>query len=133
MLARFRRDAYPRRVKKLIRRPRRLRRSVSMRNLVRETRLGPEDFVLPLFVSQKIKQARAIESMPGVSQFAIGEIAREAGRAHAAGLQAVLLFGIPENKDERATGAYADDGIVQDACRRIKKEFPDLLVMTDVC
>jgi porphobilinogen synthase len=133
MLARFRRDAYPRRVKKLIRRPRRLRRSVSMRNLVRETRLRPEDFVLPLFVSAKIKKARAIESMPGVSQFALDEIAREAGRAQAAGLQAVLLFGIPESKDEQATGAYADDGVIQQACRLIKKEFPDLLLMTDVC
>jgi len=133
MLAAFHRDAYPRPVKKLTRRPRRLRRSVSMRNLVRETRLGPQDFVLPLFISEKITQARAIESMPGVSQFAIGEIAREAGRAHAAGLQAVLLFGIPESKDEQATGAYADDGVVQQACRLIKKEFPDLLVMTDVC
>ena len=133
MLARFRRDAYPRRVKKLTRRPRRLRRSVSMRNLVRETRLRPEDFVLPLFVSAKIKKARAIESMPGVSQFAIDEIAHEAGRAQAAGLQAVLLFGIPERKDEQATGAYADDGVIQQACRLIKKEFPDLLLMTDVC
>jgi porphobilinogen synthase len=104
-----------------------------MRNLVRETRLSPQDFVLPLFISEKITQARAIESMPGFSQFAIGEIAREAGRAHAAGLQAVLLFGIPESKDEQATGAYADDGVVQQACRIIKKEFPDLLVMTDVC
>jgi porphobilinogen synthase len=133
MLATFHRGAYSRPVKKLTRRPRRLRRSVSMRNLVRETRLGPQDFVLPLFISEKIKQARAIESMPGVSQFAIGEIAREAGRAHGAGLQAVLLFGIPESKDDRASGAYADDGVVQQACRLIKKEFPDLLVMTDVC
>jgi porphobilinogen synthase len=133
MLAALHRDAYPRPVKKLTRRPRRLRRSVSMRNLVRETRLSPQDFVLPLFISEKITQARAIESMPGVSQFPIGEIAREAGRAHAAGLQAVLLFGIPESKDDRATGAYADDGVVQQACRLIKKEFPGLLVMTDVC
>jgi len=133
MLATFDRDAYSRPVKKLTRRPRRLRRSVSMRSLVRETRLAPEDFVLPLFISEKIKQARAIESMPGVSQFAIGEIAHEAGRAHAAGLQAVLLFGIPENKDEQATGGYADDGVVQRACRIIKKEFPGLLVITDVC
>jgi porphobilinogen synthase len=133
MLATFHRGAYSRPVKKLTRRPRRLRRSVSIRNLVRETRLGPQDFVLPLFISEKIKQARAIESMPGVSQFAIGEIAREAGRAHNAGLQAVLLFGIPESKDDRASGAYADDGVVQQACRLIKKEFPDLLVMTDVC
>ena len=133
MLAAFRRDAYPRPVKKLTRRPRRLRRSVSVRNLVRETRLAPQDFVLPLFISEKITQARAIESMPGVSQFAIEEIAHEAGRAHSAGLQAVLLFGIPENKDDRATSAYADDGVVQRACRLIKKEFPDLVVMTDVC
>jgi porphobilinogen synthase len=133
MLATFCRDAYPRPVKKLTRRPRRLRRSVSMRNLVRETRLGPADFVLPLFVSEKISQARPIASMPGVSQFPLGDIAREAGRAHAAGLQAILLFGIPKDKDEQATGAYADDGVVQQACRLIKKEFPDLLVMTDVC
>ncbi len=104
-----------------------------MRNLVRETRLSAEDFVLPLFVSEKIRQARAISSMPGVSQFSVGEIAREAARAHEAGLQAVLLFGIPETKDEQASGAYADNGVVQQACRAIKKEVPDLLVMTDVC
>jgi porphobilinogen synthase len=120
-------------VKRLTRRPRRLRRSVSLRNLVRETRLAPNNFVLPLFVSEKITKSRAIASMPGVSQFAPGEIAAEAGRACAAGVEAVLLFGIPEKKDERASGAYADEGVVQQACRAIKKEFPELLIMTDVC
>jgi len=89
--------------------------------------------VLPLFVSEKIDRRRAIESMPGVFQFSPKEIADEARRAHDLGLQAVLLFGIPTEKDEKASGAYAPDGVVQKSLRAVKSKCPDLVVITDVC
>jgi porphobilinogen synthase len=120
-------------VRKLVHRPRRLRRTAALRNLVRETNLSPHDFILPLFVNAKISARRAISSMPGVEQLAPNEVAAEAARAAAAGLQAVLLFGIPNEKDEAASGAYAEDGVVQQAVRAIKAECPELLVLTDVC
>jgi porphobilinogen synthase len=120
-------------VRKLVQRPRRLRRSPALRNLVRETNLSPHDFVLPLFVSEKIDKERPIASMPGVSQYSLGEIVDQAQRAHDLGLQAVLLFGIPRDKDEHASGAYAEDGVVQKAVRAIKAKCPDVVVMTDVC
>jgi porphobilinogen synthase len=120
-------------VKKLVRRPRRLRRTAALRDLVRETTLTPRDFILPLFVSERIAERRAISSMPGVEQLAPHEIAAEAGRAAKAGVQAVILFGIPNEKDEQASGAYAEKGVVQQAVRAIKQEHPDLLVITDVC
>ena len=118
---------------KLVHRPRRLRRSEGVRNLVRETKLTAHDFILPLFVSEKLKARQAIKSMPGVFQLAIGEVAEEAQRAADLGLQAVLLFGIPSEKDEAASGAYAKDGVVQQAVRAIKAKCPQLVVMTDVC
>jgi porphobilinogen synthase len=104
-----------------------------LRNLVRETRLGPHDFVLPLFVSEKIDQRKAIASMPGVFQHSLGEIADQAKEAQDAGLQAIILFGIPNQKDEQASGAFAKDGVVQKAVRAIKSKRPDLVVITDVC
>ena len=104
-----------------------------MRNLVRETNLTAHDFVLPLFVSEKIDKRRAIPSMPGVFQLTVDEVVAEAQKAHDAGLQAVLLFGIPEKKDEQASGAYAENGIVQNAVRAIKKKCPDVIAITDVC
>jgi porphobilinogen synthase len=120
-------------VRKLVHRPRRLRRSTGLRNLVRETTLTAHDFILPLFVSEKVDQRRAIPSMPGVFQFSVDEIADEAGRARDLGLQAILLFGIPKEKDERANGAYAGEGVVQKALRAIKAKCPDLVAITDVC
>jgi porphobilinogen synthase len=117
----------------LVHRPRRLRRSSTLRNLVRETNLTPHDFILPIFVSEKIDNQRPITSMPGVSQFAVTEIVDQAARAQDLGLQAVLLFGIPKEKDEQASGAYAEDGVVQKALRAIKKRCPELVVITDVC
>jgi porphobilinogen synthase len=117
----------------LLHRPRRLRRSEGLRNLFRETKLTAHDFVLPLFVSEKIEQRRPISSMPGVEQLPLSDIAKEAHRARAAGLQAVLLFGIPAQKDEQASSAYADEGIVQKAVRAIKERCPELVVITDVC
>jgi len=104
-----------------------------LRNLVRETRLGPHDFILPLFVSEKVTRRRAIASMPGVFQFSPREIVDEARRAQDAGLQAILLFGIPAKKDEAASAAFAENGVVQKALRAIKKKCPDLVVITDVC
>ena len=114
-------------------RPRRLRQSAALRNLVRETQLSPHDFVLPLFVSEKLRARREIASMPGVFQLSISDAVREAKRAGELGLQAVLLFGIPDKKDEEASGAYAERGIVQEAVRAIKAECPEVVVITDVC
>ena len=120
-------------MRKLVHRPRRLRRSAGLRNLVRETKLTTHDFVLPLFVSKKVKTRQPIASMPGVFQFALADLADEAHRAYDLGLQAVLLFGIPEQKDEQATSAYAENGIVQQAVQTIKARCPELVVITDVC
>jgi porphobilinogen synthase len=117
----------------LVHRPRRLRRTAAIRNLIRETNLSRYDFVLPLFVSEKIERAKEIPSMPGVHQHSGKEIAEIAQRAQESGVQAVLLFGIPKSKDEQASGAYAENGIVQSAVRQIKERAPDLTVITDVC
>jgi porphobilinogen synthase len=120
-------------VRKLVHRPRRLRRSPALRNLVRETNLTAHDFVLPLFVSDKIDKRRAIPSMPGVFQFTVDEVVDQARAAQDSGLQAVLLFGIPDKKDEQASGAYAENGVIQKALRAIKKKCPELVTITDVC
>ena len=106
---------------------------MGMRNLVRETQLAAHDFILPLFVSEKLTTRQPIGSMPGVFQLALADVAEESQRAHDLGLQAVLLFGIPRDKNEAASGAYAEDGIVQQAVRAIKTKCPDLVVITDVC
>ncbi|MDQ6765154.1 MAG: porphobilinogen synthase, partial [Verrucomicrobiota bacterium] len=118
---------------KLVHRPRRLRASPGLRNLVRETKLTTHDFILPLFVSETVKERRAISSMPGVFQLTVDAAVEEAQAASALGLQAVLLFGIPAVKDEQASGAFAQNGIVQQAVRAIKKACPELVVITDVC
>jgi porphobilinogen synthase len=110
-----------------------LRSSPGVRNLVRETKLTAHDFILPLFISANVEEQRAIGSMPGVSQLSISAAVAEARRACELGLQAVLLFGIPAEKDEEASGAYADNGIVQEAVRAIKAARPELVVITDVC
>jgi porphobilinogen synthase len=111
---------------------RRLRSTPVLRDLVRETRLSASDLVLPLFV-QSAAGREPIEAMPGVQRLSISAAVEEAGVAHALGLPAVLLFGIPDHKDAAGSGAYDDDGIVQLATRAIKDAHPDLLVMTDVC
>jgi porphobilinogen synthase len=100
---------------------------------MRETRLNAHDFVLPLFISERLTARQGIASMPGVFQFALAEVADEAQRAYDLGLQAVLLFGIPKEKDEQATSAFAENGIVQQAVRAIKSRCPELVVITDVC
>jgi porphobilinogen synthase len=114
-------------------RPRRLRTSPALRRLVAETSLNVSQLVLPLFARSGKKLRREISAMPGVFQLSPDEIVREATAAHALGVPAVLLFGIPDKKDARASGAYAANGIVQQTVRLLKKELPSLLVITDVC
>jgi porphobilinogen synthase len=112
---------------------RRLRQSPALRQLVRETQLNAGQLVLPLFVRSGRKLRRRIAAMPGVFQLSPDELLREAARAQELGVPAVLLFGIPDRKDAKASGAYAANGIVQQAVRLLKKELPQLLVITDVC
>jgi len=116
-----------------IHRMRRLRVSEPMRKLVRETQLEPTDFILPLFAVPGEGVRREISSMPGNYQLSIDEIVKECAEVHRLGIGGVILFGIPESKDEVASGAYAEDGIVQQAVRAVKREVPALLVVTDVC
>ncbi len=117
----------------LIQRPRRLRRTENLRALVRETRLAAEDFILPLFACPGSGVRREISSMPGVHNLSVDEIAAEAARAYDLGIKGVILFGLPESKDEEASGAYAANGIVQQAVREIKKASPQLVVIADTC
>ena len=112
---------------------RRLRATEALRNLVRETLLDPADFILPLFICPGEGVRRAIKSMPGHAQLSVDRMVQECAEAYSLGIGGVILFGIPETKDEIASGAYADDGIVQQAIRALKREVPKLLVMTDVC
>jgi len=112
---------------------RRLRRSGELRNLVRETRLTPEAFVYPLFVCPGEGVRKEVRSMPGVFNLSVDEAVKEAEEAHALGVPAVILFGLPEKKDEVASGAWDEDGIVQRAARALKREVPELILMGDVC
>ncbi len=112
---------------------RRLRRSPALRRLVSETQLNVAQLVLPLFARSGRKVRHPIGAMPGVFQLSPDELVREAAKAHALGVPAVLLFGIPDKKDARASGAYAANGVVQQAVRLLKKELSELLVITDVC
>ncbi|HLK18422.1 MAG TPA: porphobilinogen synthase [Bryobacteraceae bacterium] len=116
-----------------IHRMRRLRATEALRSLVRETRLAPTQFILPLFAVPGNGVRREISSMPGNYQLSIDELVKECADAAKLGIGGVILFGIPAAKDEQASGAYADDGIVQQAVRAVKRELPKLLVMTDVC
>jgi len=117
----------------LIHRPRRLRRTEGLRALVRETRLAPDDFILPLFACPGQGVRREVKSMPGVHNLSVDEIAKEAAAAHALGVRGVILFGLPETKDELASGAYAEDGVVQQAIRSIRSSAPELIIMADTC
>jgi porphobilinogen synthase len=116
-----------------IHRMRRLRASEPLRRLVRETRLSPAQFILPLFVCPGEGVRREITAMPGHAQLSIDNVVRECEEAKALEIGGVILFGLPESKDETASGAYADDGIVQRALRAIKRQAPGLLLITDVC
>jgi porphobilinogen synthase len=120
-------------VLELRRRPRRLRRSSAIRALVRETRLSPDMFLYPLFVCPGEGVRREIRSMPGVFQLSVDEIVREATATKADGVPGVLLFGLPEAKDAVGSAAYDPEAPVQTAVRALKREIPELLVVTDVC
>ena len=117
----------------LTRRPRRLRRSPTIRALVRETRLSPDTFVLPLFVCDGEGVRREVGSMPGVFNLSVDEAVREVEAAKADGVKSVLLFGLPERKDDIGSSAYDPEAPVQSAVRAIKRAAPDVLVITDVC
>ena len=114
-------------------RKRRLRVSEAMRRLVRENHLEPSQFVLPLFVVPGEGVRKPISSMPGNFQLSIDELIKECDQAHALGVGGVILFGIPDTKDESASGAYAENGIVQQALRAVRRALPKLLLITDVC
>jgi len=119
--------AYP------LNRPRRLRRTEALRRMVRETRLSPDNLILPLFVCPGRDVKRPVPSMPGVAQLSVDNALREARDAHAAGVPAVILFGIPPRKDAQGSEAWNDSGEVQRAVREIKEHVPGLAVITDVC
>ena len=114
-------------------RPRRLRANENLRRMVRETTLSPDDFIYPLFVTHGKGVMKEIGSMPGNYQQSIDNIIKDCQEVTRLGIPAVLLFGIPEHKDEVGSEAYSDDGIVQHAIKAIKNKIPDLIVITDVC
>jgi porphobilinogen synthase len=117
----------------IVHRPRRIRRREQLRALVREARLAREDFILPLFACPGKNVRREISSMPGVYNLSVDEIVKEAARAFEIGVQGVILFGLPEAKDETASGAYAENGIVQQAVRALRSEIPDVVIIADTC
>ncbi|HUL44152.1 MAG TPA: porphobilinogen synthase [Bacteroidota bacterium] len=117
----------------LFKRHRRTRMTATLRSLVRETELSRNDFIYPLFVCPGSKVRKEVSSMPGVYQMSVDEVVKECAEVKNLGIPAVILFGIPEHKDEVGSEAYDELGIVQRAIRAIKKEVPDLLVITDVC
>ncbi len=112
---------------------RRTRQNEPLRRLVRETHLTADQLIYPLFIAEDIDEAQPIASMPGIVQWPLDALPREAERIANLGIQAVLLFGIPSEKDEVGSQAYAEKGIIQQAIRQIKAAVPDLLVVTDVC
>jgi len=116
-----------------IHRPRRLRKTNALRSMVRETSLSPDDFVYPLFVTFGKGVKKKISSMPGCFQISVDGIANEAEKVYKLGIPAVILFGIPEHKDEKGSEAYSPKGVIQQAIKAIKDRVPELLVITDVC
>jgi porphobilinogen synthase len=114
-------------------RPRRLRKNARLRALVRETELSVDHLVMPLFVREGTKVRKPITSMQGQFQLSVDQAVKEAGQAFKLGVPAVILFGIPDKKDEKASAAYDSNGIVPKAVRALKKELPELIVVTDVC
>ncbi|HXX63840.1 MAG TPA: porphobilinogen synthase [Bacteroidota bacterium] len=112
---------------------RRLRMKETLRAMVRETHVGKKDFIYPLFVVPGTKVKKEVSSMPGVFQMSVDSIVRECVDVHSLGIPAVIFFGIPEEKDEVGSGAYDENGVVQQALRAVKREVPELFLITDVC
>ncbi|QQY79548.1 porphobilinogen synthase [Keratinibaculum paraultunense] len=117
----------------IINRPRRLRKNEIIRNLIKETRLCIEDFVYPIFVREGINIKEEIASMEGIYRYSIDKVLKEVEEIEKLGIKAILLFGIPDRKDELGTEGYAENGIVQRTIREIKKVFPEMYVITDIC
>ncbi|HEX9508525.1 MAG TPA: porphobilinogen synthase, partial [Myxococcales bacterium] len=116
-----------------VQRSRRLRRSEAIRKMVRETELSAADFIYPMFVVEGSKVRQPVPSMPGIYNLSIDQALEEARQAQSLGIPAVILFGIPNHKDARASGAYAEDGVVQKAIRQLKKALPALQIVADIC
>lgn len=114
-------------------RTRRLRQTVAMRDMVRENHVRVDELIYPLFVMEGENLAEPVESMPGICQYSLDRMNEELDRVKEAGIPAILIFGIPAHKDEVGSGAYDEHGIVQEAIRRIKRDYPDLIVIADVC
>jgi len=114
-------------------RPRRLRKNETIRRMVRETSLSPDNFIYPLFITFGKKVRKEIKSMPGCYQESVDMAVRHAKEVYSLGIPAIILFGIPEHKDEIGTGAYDPHGVVQEAIRAIKNRIPELCIITDVC
>jgi porphobilinogen synthase len=114
-------------------RTRRLRQTVAIRDMVRENHVRVDELIYPLFVMEGENLAEPVESMPGICQYSLDRMNEELDRVKEAGIPAILIFGIPAHKDEVGSGAYDEHGIVQEAIRRIKKDYPDLIVIADVC
>jgi porphobilinogen synthase len=112
---------------------RRLRSSAALRDMVRENRVNVEDLVYPMFIAEKPGTKNPVDSMPGIYQYSLDNMKEELDRVVEAGVKAVLLFGIPEHKDEVGSCAYDDEGIMQRAVRQIKRDYPQLIVIADVC
>jgi porphobilinogen synthase len=114
-------------------RPRRLRKNENLRRMVRETRLSVDSLIMPLFVVPGSRVSNPVASMPGVAQLSVDRAVEECKAIRDLGIPAVILFGIPEKKDSEGSGAYSDSGIIQRALRAIKRDIPDLVLITDVC
>ena len=117
----------------LIQRPRRLRSSVTLRNMCRETRLSADSLIYPIFVDETLKGTRPIDSLPGQYQYGLDSVKQAIDECLAAGVHSCILFGIPAHKDALGSSAWAEDGVVQQAVRIIKENYPDFYVITDVC
>ena len=117
----------------LLKRPRRLRGTELMRKMVRETRMSQESLIYPMFVVEGSRKKEEISSMEGQFRYSVDQMPYELERAAKAGVNHILLFGIPDRKDEVGSQAYAEDGIVQRALREARRQFPDLAYITDVC
>lgn len=112
---------------------RRLRENEVLRNMVRETQISKSDLVYPVFIKEGTNEKNPVDSMPGIYQYTLDRFDEELERIQAAGIPAILIFGIPEHKDECGSGAYDENGITQRAVREIKKKAPELLIIADVC
>jgi porphobilinogen synthase len=117
----------------LISRPRRLRRTAALREMIRETRLDPSNLIYPLFVCHGEGVRREVKSMPGVFNLSVDELVKECEDARRVGVSSIIVFGLPEHKDERGSGAFAEDGVTQRAIRAVKREVKDMLVIADTC